>query len=96
MSTQDIKFKFTACNPPGCRCPDVEFDNGLVTILDDFGGSIKLSLKELEFIVSKTQNILLNVQADLERQETDILGQQTDIKRKREELLLQQKEALKK
>lgn len=91
---KDIKFKFTACNPPGCRCPDVEYDNGLVTILDDYGGTVKLSLNELELIVTKTQNILLNVKADMERQEADTLNQQEAIKRKREELLQKQKDAL--
>lgn len=68
----DIKFNFKACNPPGCGCPDVEYDNGVITIKDDFGGLVKLPLPELQFIVDKTNSLIENIKTDLEKQQADM------------------------
>ena len=66
---KSIKFRFKACNPPNCGCPDVEFEGGLVTINDDFGGKVKLTIQELEFIAGKTQNLIELARADLVKQQ---------------------------
>ena len=81
MNKEDIKFSFKACSPPGCRCPDVEFDNGLVTISDDFGGKAKLTIDELEYIVSKTHNLIEHIREDIKKRQAD-LEKQIEEKKK--------------
>jgi hypothetical protein len=48
--------------------PDVEYDNGLVTILDDFGGKVKLTMQELTFVADKTRNLVELAKEDLVKQ----------------------------
>lgn len=62
---ENIQFKFTACSPPKCGCPDVEYDNGLVTIIDDFGGKAKLTMDDLEYIIAKTHNLIEHIREEV-------------------------------
>jgi hypothetical protein len=81
--SEDIQFRFTACSPPGCRCPDVEFDNGLVTISDDYGGKVKLTIDELEYIASKTHNLIEHIREDRKKQQEELLKQIEEKKKER-------------
>ena len=71
LNDDAIRFRFKACSPPNCGCPDVEFDAGLVTIHDDFGGKVKLTVSELEFIANKTSNLITLAKEDMVRRQTE-------------------------
>ena len=74
------KFKFSLCNPPRCSCPDVLYEDGLITLTDDYGGSVKLTIDDLEEVVGRTQNLLQNVVEDIEYRE-DIKRQALEEKK---------------
>lgn len=80
MEQDNVKFRYKACNPPNCGCPDVEYDNGLVTINDDFGGKVKLTMQELSFIAEKTRNLVELAKEDIVKQHT---ANQQDITEKK-------------
>jgi hypothetical protein len=67
-----FQFRFKACKPPSCGCPDVEYDNGLVTVTDDWGGKVKLTMQELAFIAEKTNNLIELAKEDLLKQQAEM------------------------
>jgi hypothetical protein len=55
--------------------PDVEYENGLLTIMDNFGGTVKFTLDELEFVIAKTHNLIEHIREDMQRKNEDLKQQ---------------------
>lgn len=50
---------------------NVEVDKGLVTLHDNFGGTIRVSLEEFQILVAKANNLVNLMIEDLQRQEAE-------------------------
>lgn len=84
MKAKKGTFRFSLCNPPRCHCPDVLYEDGLITITDDYGGKVKLTMNDLDDIVDRTTNLLENVVEDIELREEQ---QKEALEAKKQEIL---------